>query len=239
MSLDLHAAGHSAIGGRSENQDRWLVDPDHRVFAVADGVGGLPGGGHAAEAAIDAIAQFARCYPPANPAAWRGEVLALNHQLVRLGRRIAPGMATTLTVLALEGSQWQAAHVGDSFLFLLRAGKLEALTEEHTMAAEFARRQRQGERLGPLHPFAEHTLTHSLGQIGLERVDTPAGDIRPGDRFLLCTDGVGKVLAPVRLARALAEAATPAKAVKTLVEESLQAGGTDNATAVAIFVSHG
>jgi serine/threonine protein phosphatase PrpC len=136
----------------------------------------------------------------------------------------------------MRGSRLALAHVGDSAAFRLRGGGvLEQLTAEHTVAAEVRERRARGS-LERMPHGAEHTLTSCLGLPYLPRVDIHETDLQPGDRLLLCSDGLTKPVAPARIAAALSSAATPAAAAETLVSLANSAGGPDNITVVVAWV---
>ena len=223
---------------RRENQDRWLARHDDGLFAVADGMGGMPYGGEAAAEAIAALEEFFVSMPPAHAGAWRDLALRVNERVRRRGMLISPGegIGTTLTLLHLNPGGGTLAHIGDSACFLSRDGVLSQLTEDHTVEAEAIRSIAKGMRV-ELQPWAGHILTRCLGQAQMGSVDVSSLNVEPGDRLLLCTDGITKVLDKGTIAHQLTKAATPDDAVRGMVDAALSAGGPDNATGIAIFVA--
>lgn len=222
---------------RRENQDRWLARPEDGLFAVADGMGGMPGGADAASTAIAALVEEFVRNTPATPESWEAVVRKINERVWRRGVAISPaeGIGTTLTLLHFAREGARVVHVGDSACFVLRTGKLTQLTEDHTVAAEAERRLARGLRADP-QPWAGHILTRCIGQANLEGVDVSPVTIEPGDRFLLCTDGITKVLENAAIGACLASAASPDDAVNRLIATTLAAGAPDNATGIAVFV---
>lgn len=238
--LTLHAAAATDIGRvRRENQDRFLLDAAGRLFGVADGIGGLPGGAEAAQLAVEAFVRWMAADASADPdlaAALR----EANESVALLGRRISPavGIGTTLTVGSLAGSSLRLAHVGDSRCYAWRAGKLELLTEDHSVENEARRRRAQGEKV---YYQASHrgALTRCIGQPPPLEVDVTVRPLQPGDRYVFCTDGISRLVADLELRDLLAAATEPQSVVDRLVEVALQRGGPDNATAVAVHVGAG
>jgi protein phosphatase len=173
---------------------------------------------------------------PAIPDAWREVVQRVNERVRRRGFEISPaaGIGTTLTLLHFTDTNGRIVHVGDSACFLARAGKLTQLSEDHTVEAEALRDAARGIRV-ELQPWAGHMLTRCLGQARLGVVDVATLGVEPGDRFLLCTDGITKVLDDDVIARLITQAASPEVAVRAIVNTVLEAGAPDNATAIAIF----
>ena len=208
------------------------------LAAVADGLGGLPCGDEAAQLAIDRLAALPADHVPHDRERW-GELLdALNHAVFQLGLERSPrlGTGTTLTVAFLRSPQLLIAHVGDSALFRLRDGGLEQLTREHTVAAEIRERRAAGlmQRI-PL--GAEHILSSCLGLPYLPQKEVQTTDLRPGDRLLLCSDGLTKPVPADTIRRLLAEADSPAAAAASLVAAANAAGGPDNITALVGFAA--
>jgi len=216
-------------GKRPDNQDfaACCRDPSRRrgfVAAVADGLGGHKGGREAAETVVRA---FLDGYFGAAPrlsalqAASRS-IEAANDWIASIGRRDPQlaHMATTFTALLLSEGEGRILHVGDSRAYRLSAGRLEQLTLDHVV------------------DFGEPMLRlrRAIGFDARVRVDHVALDLTPGDRLLLCTDGLHGVLPAKKIAALLAGAASPLQAAKDLRDAALAAGGADNVTAVVIDV---
>ncbi|MEU8658654.1 PP2C family protein-serine/threonine phosphatase [Actinoplanes philippinensis] len=167
------------------------------------------------------------------PAGLRAAVAAVQRAVREAGRGIAGLTGCTLTAFVgdTDGSAW-LVQLGDSRAYRLRDGVFELLTSDHTAAwlgllnGWYAADSREAYR-------DRHRLTRFAGHPGMPEPDLINVSLRPGDRFLLCTDGVSDQIHDRRLAEALTERIT----VTELLAETLDHGGDDNATAVMIVVS--
>jgi len=216
---------------RRRNEDAYLVqDP---VYAVADGMGGHRGGDVASTMSLEALeaADIAGRGAPALTAAIR----TANRAVLERGEadRELSGMGTTITAVLVQGDRAHLAHVGDSRAYLFRDGALRQLTEDHTMVQEMVRRGQLTPAQADNHP-QRSIITRALGAEGDLDVDELAVDLRPGDRLLLCSDGLSGMVSDAAIAGALTEAADPQAACDRLVEMANEAGGDDNITAVVI-----
>lgn len=212
--------GTSSIGlARSENQDRWLALPTEGVFAVADGMGGPSGGAVAAEAAIESLRQVGD--PPDLGAALRAANLAVRKQLAESGM---VGGGTTITIAWLiGGSVLLIAHVGDSRAFLIRDQQVLPITTDHVRPMGDSGELRVG-------------LTQFLGMPPDRMVpDLRSIALSPGDRVVLCTDGVHRQVGEGEFGR-IAASGSAAESANRLVAEADRRGGRDNSTAVIFDV---
>ncbi|MDH4308652.1 MAG: protein phosphatase 2C domain-containing protein, partial [Acidimicrobiia bacterium] len=132
-----------------------------------------------------------------------------------------------------DGQGW-IGHIGDSRAYLLRDGTLSQITEDHTIVTEYLRTGKITEDQAADHP-QRHMLTRALGLVHGVDVDTIPLLLRPGDRVLLCSDGVNNMLTDQEIADALG-AATAEEAAWELVERANRAGGHDNVTALVVDV---
>ncbi|MGB8275253.1 MAG: protein phosphatase 2C domain-containing protein, partial [Alphaproteobacteria bacterium] len=193
--------------------------------AVADGMGGAPEGRFAAELAV--LGFFASYFAAPAPMDAQHALLAAvrdaNARIFAKARENPAfrGMGATLTAAALVEDQGQITahivHVGDSSAFLWSAGRIRALTREHNL-------RDQG---------LPHILTRSVGTHAEVEADYATCAIGPGDRLLLCTDGVSGSLGRREIGALLGHGA-PADAARAIVEAALAAGTSDNATALVI-----
>ncbi len=235
---NLRAACFSDIGKvRKENEDRMLFDESVQLFGVADGVGGLPGGGEAAQETVDTITLGFRGAPAAAEIDLRAIVAKANDAVVALGMKISPGLGigSTLTLGCVRGDRLRLAHVGDSRAFALRKGDLYYLTEDHSVENEAKRRRARGEVVY----YSESqrgALTRCIGQALTPEVDLSDLPLSPGDRYVFCTDGVTRMLAEKDLRDIMLKASQPDEIVRGLVNLAVHRGGPDNATAVAFIV---
>ncbi len=239
MSLRLQFAGLSDVGRkRSENQDRWLVRADLQLAAVADGMGGMPCGDEAAQLAIDRLAALPTDRVPVELAGWGMLLDELNRAVFLLGLSRSPtlGTGTTFTAVQLRQHHLHIAHVGDSAVFRLRDGGLVQLSREHTVAAEIRERRAAG-LVQRIPTGAEHILSSCLGLPYLPQKDVQTTDLLPGDRLLLCSDGLTKPVPADTIRRMLAAADSPAAAAESLVAAANAAGGPDNVTAIVGFTT--
>jgi PPM family protein phosphatase len=222
---------------RSKNEDNFLIDDDRQVYAVADGLGGVPNGEKASLLAVQMIREYY------DDAVLRGDLFlrdmidTINRSVYNEGHRLSPdlGMATTLTIAQVHHDRLSIGHVGDSGLFLYRAGTLRQITAEHTMKAAVCKNLSPEDCANVPDAFS-HTLTRCIGHLPSVEADILDLPLQAGDRLLLCTDGVSKYVDPQTLENAFAVAPTPEALVRTLIREAESAGGCDNATALAIYV---
>jgi PPM family protein phosphatase len=238
--LVLDAAAGSVGGSRGPNEDAAWAGPG--LVAVADGVGGNVGGAVAAALAVDALACTLGGQPRDDAeAAIRRAVGAANALLGEaVGRTPAlTGMATTLTAATLDRrGRLALAHLGDSRAYLLRDGDLVLLTRDHTfvqvlveagmISAEEAERH-------PLRSIVLRTLHGREGDVAL--VECSLHEVRPGDRLLVCSDGLSGVVPLAALRAVLAEEASPAGTVRRAMQAAQDAGARDDVTVVVADVA--
>ena len=141
-------------------------------------------------------------------------------------------MGTTLTAALVEDDEVGFAHVGDSRAYLFRDGELKLLTSDHSLVEELRRQGRLTDEQAEDHP-QRSIITRALGPEREVEVDTMTYRARPGDVYLLCSDGLTTMLREDRIAAVLADAASLDEAVDRLVREANEAGGRDNITVVA------
>jgi serine/threonine protein phosphatase PrpC len=194
------------------------------LAAIADGMGGGPGGRLAAETTVRGFIDGYLSLPGTlgvDRAAARS-LAAMNRWVFAQGRQDAQlrNMATTLSALLLRGRHAHVVHVGDTRIYRLRDSRLQRLTEDHAHT----------------HPDMRHVLYRAVGLEDTVRADYARHDLKPHDRFLLCSDGVHGVLAEERLRQLLAERAAPEEGARRIVEAALAAGSQDNATALVLDV---
>ena len=237
----VEVASRTDVGRvRESNQDACGVFEDprgDRLFIVADGMGGHRGGEVASSLAVEAIAEACAASEAAPGERLREAVVAANQRIFERSQRDpkVAGMGTTVVavLLAREGSAW-VVHVGDSRLYRLRRGAFETLTEDHSLVADLVRRGMLSAVEAEHHP-RRHQLLRSVGCEPETEPEVAALELEPGDRLLLCTDGLCGYAEPGSIAQGLGEA-TPELAARTLVELADACGGEDNVTVQVIEV---
>jgi serine/threonine protein phosphatase PrpC len=218
---------------REINEDavgHWPHD-DGMVFAIADGLGGAEAGEVASALALELLSQeLAR-----SPRSWsvakrlRRAFHAANLEIYSKAIAVPElrGMGTTLTATALFGATVVTAHVGDTRLYLLRAGKLTQLTKDHTWVAEQVQYGLISMEQARTHP-RRNVLTRCLGRELIVGVDLLTLDARPGDLLLHCSDGVHGLIEDREMIALLPEG--PEAACRELIELARLRGAPDNAS---------
>ncbi|HEY0303770.1 MAG TPA: Stp1/IreP family PP2C-type Ser/Thr phosphatase [Longimicrobiales bacterium] len=218
---------------RERNEDSFLLDNGASLFAVADGMGGHAAGDVASQTAI---AAFAAAF-----AETRSVVIAMkaaNRAVIERGNAdpARAGMGTTLTAVHITGDAALVAHVGDSRLYRLRAGRLEQLTRDHTVADEMIERGTLTRIEAMLHP-ANSMLTRSLGSRADVAVDELQEKLQTGDVLMLCSDGLTSMVTDADIAAVLQQQAKSLdRKAAELIEAATLRGGVDNITVVLITV---
>lgn len=222
---------------RSRNEDSvdaWLATGAGRALAVvADGVGGHPGGDVASRTALDSIMTEARSGPPARRQAdWLERVLLAANRNIRLSQGTnaeLARMATTVVAMLAAGSSVTIAHLGDSRAYRLRNARLIQLTTDHTVAqAMLAEGTYRPEDLvrSPYH----HVLTAGLGLEDRPRPAIARHRSKPGDLYLLCSDGLSNAASADTIRRILDTEQPLAHMAEALIAAANTAGGPDNIT---------
>jgi protein phosphatase len=231
----LDAAAWSIPGPRADNEDAACAGA--RLLAVADGVGGKVGGGVASAVVIDRLSRtLSGAAEGASDAVLASAVDAANRG-IRSTAATYPrlkGMATTLTAVALGGGGHLAvAHIGDARAYLLRDGRVVQLTSDHTFVQGLVDAGMITAEQARVHPMRSIVLKALHGnENDLASVEVSVHRVRPGDRLLVCSDGLSGVVRPETIHRILSEERRPGDAVTRLVRAALTAGTTDNVTAV-------
>ncbi|MGH2719655.1 MAG: Stp1/IreP family PP2C-type Ser/Thr phosphatase, partial [Actinomycetota bacterium] len=216
---------------RANNEDSYLVAPP--LFAVADGMGGHRAGEVASAEAIETLAAQAGHDTDSLVAA----VHAANEAVfARASDNPAlAGMGTTITAMLSTAGSLQIVHVGDSRAYLLRDGRLRRLTQDHTVVDRLAREGKISPADVEHHP-QRSVLERALGVGPDVDLDVQLIDTHPGDRLLLCTDGLTSMLPDDEIRSVLLNEREPQAAAQRLVDEALQAGGKDNVTTLVVDV---
>ncbi len=236
--MTLRTAAFSDIGHvRPENEDSILRDEAYGLFAVADGIGGLPAGAQASHLAVEALDAWIRGLPPDKKPDYKAGIAEVNKKVNELGRILSPqyGIGTTLTAAHFTDDTMTVMHVGDSTLYRFRDGELEVLTTEHNLGNEIRLRMARGESVAHFHENRA-ALTRCIGQPTPVEADIETMPIKPGDRYLFCSDGITRCIHAPELTRHLREATDPMTLSRKLVARANEQGGLDNASVVLVFV---
>jgi len=216
---------------RRHNEDAYVVEPP--LFAVADGMGGAQAGELASSLAAAALKDVQE---PGGGGEERVDEL-----IQQANRRVyerqsqdaaASGMGTTMTVALVEDGRVAIGHVGDSRAYLIRGRSLEQLTEDHSLVAELVRSGKLSPEEAEGHP-QRSVITRALGTDPDVDVDTFSVETRPGDLFLICSDGLTSMVDDDMIMTEVARNRDDLKgAAKALVRAANNGGGEDNITVV-------
>lgn len=234
----LSAAGSHVGKVRSNNQDSGYAG--EHLFVVADGMGGHAGGDVASALAIQSIAHVDREYATAADAveALRSALLEANQELAEtvFEHPELAGMGTTVSGFVRIGDRLALAHIGDSRVYRWRAGELSQVTKDHTFVQRLVDSGRITAEEAAVHP-RRSVLMRVLGDVDLTPdIDVEVLDTRPGDRWVLCSDGLSGYVTEQRVGELLDENPDAAAAVEALIDESLDNGAPDNVTVVIVGV---
>ena len=242
---------------RDHNEDNYLVDKKLSLSVVADGMGGHAAGEVASALAVRIIheemkghREIIEAYAAgsADERAGSKEILSALEQAVQRAcakiheeAKADPskrGMGTTLSALLIAGSQGFIAHVGDSRIYLLRDGKIQQVTEDHTVYNELVKRGKltrdQIEKVAQ-----KNAITRAVGVYERVEVDTLTLEVLPGDQFLLASDGLHGYIAHTAELEPYLEEADGETAADELIALANRKGGKDNITAVLVRLGEG
>jgi serine/threonine protein phosphatase PrpC len=223
---------------RSDNQDSGYAG--RHLFVVADGMGGHAGGDVASAIAVKRIAEVDKLYTSANDAefALQSAVLAANSLIAEtvFDHIELTGMGTTVSGMLRVEDKVALAHIGDSRIYRFRDGKLEQISNDHTFVQRLVDSGRITPEEAAVHP-RRAVLMRVLGDVdAAPELDTTVLDTRPGDRWLLCSDGLSSYVSDDKVAAVLASTPDALDAAELLVKESLDQGAPDNVTVILVDV---
>ncbi|MGH9254394.1 MAG: PP2C family protein-serine/threonine phosphatase [Vicinamibacterales bacterium] len=250
--MDLRFASATDPGRvRSRNEDSFVADGDLRLFAVVDGMGGHTGGDLASLTIVEAMTAFIRDTAGDSDKTWpdgldaRLSVLANRLQVaIRSANRTLAARAQTNAALDGSGATLAAAlfggddvaisHVGDCRAYLVHDGTLSQITRDHSVVAEQMAMGLIDAQTARTHPL-RHVVTRAVsGQAGMV-VDTLELKVQPGDRLLLCSDGIHGVLTDKEIADIVGNRQRPLDELcRAAIDQVNSRGGPDNATAIVV-----
>jgi PPM family protein phosphatase len=237
MTLALRYAIRSDVGLlREGNEDAAYAGP--RLLAVADGMGGHAAGEVASAATISAIARLDDDVPGNDLLdALADAVTDANHSLhdMVVADPAIEGMGTTLTAMLWSGSRMALCHIGDSRAYLLRGREFHQITHDHTLVQTLVDEGRISPDDVPTHPQRSMLLRALDGRADVEP-DLSLREVKAGDRYLLCSDGLSGVVSEETLHQTLATVADLDDVVLQLIELAIRGGGPDNITCIVADV---
>ncbi len=232
--------GNSDIGlNRERNEDNYLVANELGLFAVADGIGGLPYGEQASGMAVQCLKGWAEANNGVCSEEHFLDALAfVNEAITEEGEKLAEdtGIGSTISAIAVNGSSVIVGHVGDSSVFVFRKTGGGKLTTDHTIAQEIFDRLDPGDEMPDIPDYYHHSLTRCLGQQENFKPDAKTYELFDGDRLLACTDGITDLIGANEMQEMAMETDSPKDLVTNLINIANQRGGHDNSTAVAVYI---
>lgn len=237
MSLSLRFAAGSHKGMiREGNEDSGYAGP--RLLAIADGMGGQAAGEVASSEVISTLVQLDDDVPGSDILTSLGTAVQRANDQLRVMVEEDPqleGMGTTLTALLWTGQRLGLVHVGDSRAYLLRDGVLTQITQDHTWVQRLVDEGRITEEEATTHP-QRSLLMRALGSGDHVEPDLSIREVRAGDRYLICSDGLSGVVSHQTLEDTLASYQGPHETVQELIQLALRGGGPDNITCIVADV---
>ncbi|HZI64160.1 MAG TPA: Stp1/IreP family PP2C-type Ser/Thr phosphatase [Thermoanaerobaculia bacterium] len=248
----IKACGLSDVGlTRTHNEDCFDIDPDHHMYVVADGMGGHSHGEVASRIAVKAIRDFVAQTADGDttwPFAYdtrlqrhsnrlKAAVRIAHDRVLRAIRQDGTlvGMGTTVVGFLIDDDTAAVAHVGDSRAYRLRDGHLDLLTQDHTWVNEQVVAGYLSEEQARAHPL-KNVVTRALGGESEVVVDVKEFDLRPGDVYLLCSDGLTTMLSDEEIEKRLQASQPGDQICRSLVKDANSRGGLDNVTVVLLSV---
>ncbi|MDH6576418.1 protein phosphatase 2C domain-containing protein [Kitasatospora sp. MAP5-34] len=237
MSLVLRFAAGSHKGLiREGNEDSGYAGP--RLLAVADGMGGAAAGEVASSEALGAIVRLDEDVPGADLLTLLNDAVQGANERLRQMVDEDPqleGMGCTLTALLWTGQRMGLVHVGDSRAYLLRDGRLDQITQDHTWVQRLVDEGRITPEEAETHP-QRSLLMRALDGRGQVEPDLSIREVRAGDRYLICSDGLSGPVSHQTLEETLGSFYSPEQTIQELIQLALRGGGPDNITCIVADV---
>ncbi len=237
---------------RKSNEDSYCVNDDEGLYVVADGMGGHAAGEVASGLAVETIEDFIKLTSANEDITWpygideghtingnrlKTSIRFANQKLLEHTRTRADceGMATTVVAALVEEGVADIAHVGDSRVYLIRDEEIRRLTSDHSWVNEQVQSGMIDSEQARHHPL-RNVVTRALGGKPDLEVDVQSLELEPGDRLLLCSDGLTSMLADDEILRiVLADGGSPKQTEKLVAAANLK-GGEDNTTAILLWI---
>lgn len=252
--MRITSCGMTDVGvKRTNNEDNYLINEELNLFVVCDGMGGHVGGEFASAIAVNTVEEVLSTMElrlddlGVDPEDDGGGVEITREKLryaIRLaGKRIFQkaqeepeyrGMGTTCLALLVDGSNAYVAHVGDSRGYVVREGRIEQLTEDHSLVNQHIKAGLITPEQAKTHKL-KNIITRSLGYMEDVEIDIQVRAIRRGDRFVLCSDGLSNLVETSEIGELVLDLG-PQDAGRRLIEIACERGGDDNITVVVARV---
>ena len=252
--MGLIACGKTDVGvTRANNEDYFCSEEDIGLFVVADGMGGHASGEIASRMAVEIIRDHMRSplKGEENLASKTAVSFSKETNMLVSGIRRAnesiheashregglKGMGTTVAAALIKGNTMSIAHVGDSRIYLVRDNALFRLTDDHSVVSEQVKQgliTREEAELSDM----SNVITRALGYEHTVSVDLDELDVVEGDRIVLCTDGLTRMVPDDFILSTVASVDKPEEACKILIDTACANGGKDNVTVIVIFSLH-
>jgi protein phosphatase len=230
---------------RENNEDRCLADPAGRYFLVADGMGGQCAGEKASEMAVELIAKKLDQIVDFSQDASQKVVSAIDQAITHANVEIMAlseldanyhNMGTTIAMIVKVGERFYVAGIGDSRVYLVRDGKIQRLTKDHSLTDALLEAGTITEEEAARHRY-RNVLYRYLGtKEGGTGAKAQLVDVRAGDRFMMCSDGATDGLSDKDLETLLKADSDPQRAAESIVDAAQKAGSRDNITCLTVFV---
>jgi serine/threonine protein phosphatase PrpC len=221
---------------RSHNEDTLYVDNDIGLYVVCDGMGGHVAGSTASMLAVRTIVEFVDSLNPADTqkeAVLPAAIKQANEAVFKKSMDDAAcrGMGTTVVALLEEVDGIHLCHAGDSRIYLLRGGNLQRVTRDHSLENLY---RDQPELVGQLGPATSNVIVRAVGLEPSVEVEHTVMQVRPGDTFLLCSDGLSDTLSDSTIKSIMLSPHPLDAMVRALVKAANDAGGNDNISVILV-----
>lgn len=244
--MKTHCAGLTDIGRvRERNEDNWFADVDNGLFIVSDGMGGHNSGHVASRLIVDTLPELVgknlnlpTVELNTDHCAQLQHILTeLSHIVVQQGKEQSGcfGMGATVAMLLVHNTSGLVGHMGDSRLYLYRGNQLQQITHDHSIVQYMVDTGSITEEEAESHQASNQVSQY----VGMQGEPVPSADILPllnGDRLMLCTDGLSRLLPDEIMANLIQQASNPEEACHALINAANKAGGRDNVTVIVVDI---